>query len=57
MNGHSDVSAATLQRVQQAARKLNYYPNVSARKLVAGRSGIVALVAQRPEHPEYDGLI
>ncbi len=42
LNGHSDVSKATQERVQEAARALNYHPNVSARKLVAGRSGIVA---------------
>ncbi len=54
LNGHSDVSTATQERVRQAARELNYHPNVSARKLVAGRSGIVALVIFRPELPEHE---
>lgn len=55
LNGHSDVSSATSERVRQAASKLNYHPNVTARKLVAGRSGIVALVALRPDDAEHDG--
>lgn len=53
LNGHSDVSKATQQRVSDAARALNYHPNVSARKLVAGRSGIVGLVATRPPLPDH----
>ncbi len=45
LNGHSDVSEATRQRVLEAAKALNYHPNIVAQKLVSGRSGIVALVA------------
>lgn len=44
LNGHSDVNEETRLRVQEAARQLNYQPNISARKLVSGRSGMVALV-------------
>jgi LacI family transcriptional regulator len=46
LNGHSDVSAATRARVEAAAAALHYQPNLSARKLVSGRSGIVGLVLQ-----------
>lgn len=44
LNGHDDVSEDTKKRVRKAAKKLNYVPNMSARKLVSGRSGVVALV-------------
>ena len=44
LNGHSDVAVDTRKRVEDMARSLNYRPNISARKLVSGRSGIVALV-------------
>lgn len=44
LNGHSDVNEATRQRVMEAAKSLKYHPNLSARKLATGRSGIVGLV-------------
>lgn len=44
MNNHSDVSEATKERVQAAARKLGYVANMSARSLVTGRSGLVSLI-------------
>ncbi len=44
LNGHSDVSEATRFRVEEAAKKLKYIPNVSARRLVSGRSGMVGFV-------------
>lgn len=44
LNNHSDVSKATKERVQNAAKELNYRPNLVARRLVTGRSGIVGLI-------------
>lgn len=44
LNGYSDVNEDTRKRIQQAAKALNYKPNQIARKLVSGRSGIVAMV-------------
>ncbi len=44
LNDHSDVSEATRERVKIAAKHLNYQPNISARRLVTGRSGLVGLV-------------
>jgi LacI family transcriptional regulator len=44
LNGHLDVNEATRQRVLDAAKSMNYHPNLSARKLATGRSGIVGLV-------------
>jgi LacI family transcriptional regulator len=46
LNGHADVSDETRRRVTEAANQLKYHPNISARKLVSGRSGMVALVVQ-----------
>lgn len=44
LNGHADVSAETRGRIEEAAKLLNYRPNVTARKLVSGRSGMVGLI-------------
>lgn len=44
LNGHHDVSEATRDRVREAARALRYRPNLSARRLALGRSGLMALV-------------
>lgn len=56
LNDHSDVSAATRERVKDIARSLDYRPNLSARKLVSGRSGMVALVVPRSDDMATDGL-
>lgn len=48
LNGHSDVNEKTRLRVDEAAKKLNYAPNIAARKLVSGRSGVVGLVSTAP---------
>ncbi|MEY4695925.1 MAG: hypothetical protein RIT14_353 [Pseudomonadota bacterium] len=56
LNGHSDVNEETRLRVREAAQQLNYQPNLSARKLATGRSGIVGLVIPAPGHPEGDPL-
>lgn len=46
LNGHDDVNAETRNRVITVAREMNYFPNISARKLASGRSGIVGLVLE-----------
>lgn len=56
LNDHSDVSEATRARVKQAARALQYRPNLSARKLVSGRSGMVGLVTPRTRDLATDSL-
>lgn len=48
LNGHSDVNEQTRARVQEAAKLLKYQPNISARRLVTGRSGTVGLVVPPP---------
>lgn len=50
LNNHSDVSKDTKERVMLAAKELEYHPNLMARRLVTGRSGIVGLVY--PEMPD-----
>ena len=37
LNGYSDVSAETMQRVIAVARRLDYTPNAAARALVKRR--------------------
>lgn len=56
LNDHSDVNAETRERVKAAARAMNYQPNMSARKLVSGRSGMVGLVVPRRPSVVNDGL-
>lgn len=56
LNDHSDVSQATKERVRAAASELDYTPNMSARNLVSGRSGIVALVYPNAPDLIYDSL-
>jgi LacI family transcriptional regulator len=53
LNGYSDVNADTRERVIAAAKELKYHPNMTARKLVTGRSGVVGLVLPMvPEAPQ-----
>ncbi len=53
LNGHDDVSEETRARVTALAKALKYQPNLTARKLVTGKSGIVGLVLpQVPTTPE-----
>lgn len=49
LNDHSDVAEETKRRVRDAATALDYQPNLSARRLRAGRSGLVGVVL--PEVP------
>jgi LacI family transcriptional regulator len=45
MNGRPGASEETRRRVREAAAKLGYQPNVAARNLKAGRTGLVGLIA------------
>lgn len=44
LNGREHVKAETRRKVQQAAEKLNFFPNVLAQNLLSGRSGTVGLL-------------
>ncbi|MGW1023168.1 LacI family DNA-binding transcriptional regulator [Streptomyces sp. NPDC002577] len=45
MNGKPGASEDTRRRVMEVAARLGYQPNVSARNLKAGRTGLVGLIA------------
>jgi LacI family transcriptional regulator len=55
LNGFDDVAEATRKRIEAVARELDYQPNLAARKLVSGRSGMVALVLAGPPAPFEHG--
>jgi len=57
LNGFPEVSAETRARVEAAARELDYTPNQSARRLVTGRSNIVALVLRATQSLEIDPYV
>lgn len=44
LNGYADISPATVDRVQEAARRLGYKPNQYARRLATGVAEAVAYV-------------
>jgi LacI family transcriptional regulator len=53
LNGYSDVSAETRQRVIAVARKLDYTPNAAARALVKRRSQLIGVILfTGAEHPD-----
>ncbi|KZK77278.1 HTH-type transcriptional regulator RafR [Pseudovibrio sp. Ad46] len=43
LNGYSDVSLATRNRVSEAAKTYGYRPNVNARRLATGRSCVIGI--------------
>jgi LacI family transcriptional regulator len=52
------ISEETRQHVLEAARKLDYHPNASARRLVTGKTSILAYVErQAPEHAFGDAFM
>ncbi len=52
------ISPETRQRVQEAARQLNYYPDAIARRLVSGRTRTIALVWHRgPDRTYRDAFL
>jgi LacI family transcriptional regulator len=52
------ISAATRQRVLDAAKELNYSPNVAGKKLVSGKSYTIGLVlCQSPEQIFTDAFL
>ncbi|NLS07725.1 LacI family DNA-binding transcriptional regulator [Rhizobium sp. P32RR-XVIII] len=53
LDGYSDVSAATRQRVRDAAEKAGYRPNASARRLRKQRAELVAITL--PSDPGHIG--
>jgi DNA-binding LacI/PurR family transcriptional regulator len=60
VNGYVHVAPETRARVQVAIKELGYRPNVAARQLRSGRSGVIALALpelQSPYFAEMAGFI
>lgn len=57
LNNPGRVNAVTRERIQAAARALNYVPNSQARALTSGRTGTIALVLSDVTNPFYFGII
>ncbi|HEX4811128.1 MAG TPA: LacI family DNA-binding transcriptional regulator [Nonomuraea sp.] len=56
VNGHPHVSPGTRARVEAAIAELSYRPNLSARNLRSGRSGVVALAVPDLDNPYFAEL-
>ncbi|MEV0378404.1 LacI family DNA-binding transcriptional regulator [Nonomuraea sp. NPDC050643] len=56
VNGYVHVTPATRTRVQAAIQELNYRPNLSARNLRQGRTGIIALAVPELDIPYFAEL-
>lgn len=56
VNNYEHVSARTRLRVQQAIDELDYRPNVSARHLRGGKSGVIALAVPDLASPYFSEL-
>jgi LacI family transcriptional regulator len=54
LNDFPEVGRDTRELVQRTAQELGYHPNQSARKLVTGKSGIVAMVIKAPPNRQID---
>jgi LacI family transcriptional regulator len=58
LNGYTDVSARTRQRVFDAAKSFNYAPHPVAHRLATGKTGAVAIVNSiRPGHAADGGAL
>lgn len=47
------IAAETRQRILDVARRLDYYPDAAARRLVSGKTSTIALVWHRGPDPTY----
>lgn len=56
LRNHSDISAATKERVLQRMKELNYRPNLAARTLVTGRTYMLGLVVPGLMHTFFAEL-
>ncbi|HZB33839.1 MAG TPA: LacI family DNA-binding transcriptional regulator [Streptosporangiaceae bacterium] len=56
VNGYVHVTPETRSRVERAIRELNYRPNLSARTLRQGRTGIIALAVPELDIPYFAEL-
>lgn len=54
LNGYPEVSPATRERVIDAARRFDYRPNASARRLATGRAGAIGAVLRTDRTQMFD---
>lgn len=54
LNGYSDVSEKTRERIVRIARDLNYYPSAAARSLQGKRTNTIAFATMLREHIESE---
>lgn len=57
MNGTANVSPETAKRVREAVEALNFYPDVNARALGSGRSGLYGLIISDITNPYFPELV
>ena len=57
VNGHPHVSEDVRRRVESAIQQLDYRPNLAARALRTGRSGLIALAVNSVDDPWSPGLV
>jgi DNA-binding LacI/PurR family transcriptional regulator len=57
VNDHPNVSDDVRRRVEQAIRQLDYRPDLAARALRTGRSGLIALAVPGVDEPCPPGLV
>jgi DNA-binding LacI/PurR family transcriptional regulator len=57
INGTANVSPETSERVREAIETLNFYPDISARTLGSGRSGLYGLIISDITNPYFPELV
>ena len=54
LNGHKNISKKTTERIIKAARKFNYFPDPSARRLASKKPDTIAFIATtNPKAPDF----
>jgi LacI family transcriptional regulator len=54
LNGFPEVGVATRQRVLEGAERLNYRPNMHAKRLATGKSGLVGVIFRASSERDLD---
>lgn len=57
LNGTRSVAPATRDKVKRIARELNYIPNLAARALSTGRTGIIVILSGALSEPYYANMV
>ena len=57
LSGKGRVAPATRERVKSLAREMNYIPNLAARSLSTGRTGMIAILTGALSEPYYAEMV